>query len=164
MAKYYTLSDIFKHEDTTRYYCNSEGGFELTPYELIDLAAEEHEFDTDYAEYVIFKHLHQIAAYTARKSTKIGHQINITHNQNLLQDLENNNLRKEYYEGWFLHYVDDPDDESLGSIFSIIDQAVRDNNWEFLYYLYYREEDKLYNLLNNYKNKIRDRNFFIIQM
>ena len=163
MAKYYTLSDIFKHEDTTRHYCLSEDISNLSTPTLLYLASLEPDFDTDYAEYVIFRHLHQIAAYTARKSLKIGYQINITHNQNLQEDLENNNLRKEYYEGWFLRYVEDPDNEDLDSIFYIIDQAVRDNNWEFLYYLYYREEDKLYNLLNNYKNKIRDRKFFIIQ-
>ena len=163
MAKYYTLSDIIKHEDTTREYCMSEGTHNLDTPTLIYLASLEPKFDTNYAEYVIFRHLHQIAAYAARKSLKIGYQINITYNQNLKEDLENNNLRKEYYEGWFLRYVDDPDNEDLDSIFSIINQAVRDNNWEFLYYLYYREENKLYDLLNNYKNKIRDRKFFIIQ-
>ena len=163
MAKYYTLSDIIKHEDTTREYCVSEGSHDITTQTLIYLASLEPIFDTNYAEYVIFRHLHQIAAYTERKSLEKGCQINIRHNQNLLQDLENNNLRKEYYESWFQHYVDDPDDEYLDSIFSIIDQAVRDNNWDFLYYLYYREENKLYDILNNHKNKIRDRKFFIIQ-
>ena len=96
MAQYYTLSDIFKHEDTTRHYCMSEGGFELSTQELIQLAAQEPNFDTDYAEYVIFRHLHQITAYIASKSIKIGYQINVTHNQNLKEDLENNNASKEY--------------------------------------------------------------------
>ena len=163
MAKQYTLSDIFKHEDTTRYYCNSEGGFNLLPYELIDLAALEHSFNTDYAEYVVFRHMHEIAEYVSCLSLKRGFQINIRHNQNLLQDLENNNLRKEYYESCFQHYVDDPDDKSLDSIFQVIHQAVEDNNWDFLYYLYYREENELYNLINNHKNKIKDRKFFIVQ-
>ena len=163
MAKYYTLSDIIKYEDKTREYCVSEDISCLSTPELIDLASQEAYFNTDYAEYLIFRHLHQIAAYAEQKSLKKGCQINIRHCQNLQQDLENNNLRKEYYENWFQHYIVDPDDEDLGSIFSIIDQAVRDNNWDFLYYLYYREEDKLYDLLNTHKNKIRDRKFFIIQ-
>ena len=30
MAQYYTLSDIFKHEDTTRQYCISEDGANLS--------------------------------------------------------------------------------------------------------------------------------------
>ena len=162
MAQYYTLSDIFKYEDITREYCNSEGGFELLPPSLIDLAAQEPNFDTDYAEYVIFRHLHQIAAYIARKSIKIGYQINVTHNQNLKEDLENNNASKEYYEGWFQRY-EDPTSGDLDSIFSIIDQAVRDNNWNFLYYLYYKEENELNDLLANHKNKIKERKFFIIQ-
>ena len=162
MAQYYTLSDIFKYEDTTREFCNSEGGFELLPPTLINLAASQPNFDTDYAEYVIFRRLHQIAAYITCESIKKGYQINVTHNQNLKEDLENNNASKEYYEGWFQRYEDDVNDD-VDTIFSIIDQAVRDNNWEFLYYLYYREENELTNLLVYHKNNIKDRKFFIIQ-
>ena len=162
MAQYYTLSNIFKHEDTTRHYCNSEGGFELLPPSLIDLAAQEPNFDTDYAEYVIFRRLHQIAAYIARQSIKKGYQINVTNNQNLKEDLENNNASKEYYEGWYQRY-EDPTFGDLDPIFSVIDQAVRDNNWNFLYYLYYKEEEDLNDLLIKQKNRFNERKFFILQ-
>ena len=162
MAKYYTLSDIFKYEDITREFCNSEGGFELLPPTLIDLAASQPSFDTDYAEYVIFRRLHQIADYITCESKRKGYQINVTHNQNLKENLENNNASKEYYEGWFQRYEDDANDD-VDTIFSIIDQAVRDNNWNFLYYLYYKEENELTNLLVGHKNNIKDRKFFIIQ-
>ena len=163
MAKYYTLSDIFKYEDITREFCNSEGGFELLPPTLIDLAASQPSFNTNYVEYVIFRRLHQIADYIARESKRKGYQVNVSHNQNLKEDLENNNASKEYYEGWFQRYEEDNGQDDVDTIFPIIDQAVFDNNWNFLYYLYYREENKLYDLLNSHKNNIKDRKFFIIQ-
>ena len=83
MTQYYTLSDIFKHEDTTRHYCNSKGGVELLPPSLIDLASQEPNFDTDYAEYVIFRRLHQIAIYIDRQSMKKKHKLYLTDNQGL---------------------------------------------------------------------------------
>ena len=95
MAQYYTLSDIFKHEDTTRHYCNSEGGFELLPPTLIELASQEPNFDADYAEYVIFKRLHPIAAYINYQSMKKGHKLYLTDNPGLKRELENNNAAKE---------------------------------------------------------------------
>ena len=162
MAKQYTLSDIIKYEDQTRDYCNSEGGFSLLTPELIDLASQEDYFDTDYAEYVIFRRLHQIADYIARESIRKGYLINVTHNQNLKEDLQNNNATKEYYEFCFQHYENHADDD-VDTIFSIIDQAIIDKNWNFLYYLYYREDNELTDVLVNHKNNIKDRKFFIIQ-
>ena len=156
MTQYYTLSDIFKHEDTTRHYCNSEGGFELLPPELIELASQEPNFDTDYAEYVIFRRLHQIAVYIDRQSMKKGYKLTLTDNQGLKRQLENNNASKEYYEGCYQSY-EDPTFGDLDPIFSVIDQAVRDNNWNYLYYLYYKEEKNLNDLL------IRQKNRFILQ-
>ena len=152
MTQYYTLSDIFKHEDTTRHYCNSEGGFELLPPELIELASQEPNFDTDYAEYVIFRRLHQIAVYIDRQSMKKGYKLTLTDNQDLKRQLENNNASKEYYEGCYQSYKD-PTFGDLDPIFSVIDQAVRDNNWNYLYYLYYKEEKNLNDLLTRQKNR-----------
>ena len=156
MTQYYTLSDIFKHEDTTRHYCNSEGGVELLPPSLINLASQEPNFDTDYAEYVIFRRRHQIAIYINRQSMKKGHKLYLTDNQGLKRQLENNNAFEEYYEGRYQSY-EDPTFGDLDPIFSVIDQAVRDNNWNFLYYLYYKEEKNLNDLL------IRQNNRFILQ-
>ena len=157
MTQYYTLSNIFKHEDTTRHYCNSKGGVELLPPSLIDLASQEPNFDTDYAEYVIFRRLHQIAIYIDRQSMKKNHKLtSLTDNQDLKRKLENNNAFEEYYEGRYQSY-EDPTFGDLDPIFSIIDQAVRDNNWNFLYYLYYKEEKNLNDLL------IRQKNRFILQ-
>ena len=163
MAQQYTLSDIFKHEDTTRQYCISEDSANLSTHQLIELAGMERHFNSDYAEYLIFKRLHQVAEYISSKSKKKGYQINVRHNQNLKEDLENNNSSEDYYKDWYQRYDDPlfcPEEEN---IFQIIDQAIRDNNWPFLYYLYYKEEEELYDLLSKQKNRLNERKFFIIQ-
>ena len=162
MAQQYTLSDIFKHEDTTRQYCLSEGGVNLLTPQLIELAGMEDHFNSDYVKFIIFKRLHQVAEYISYKSKNKGYQINVRHNQNVKEDLENNNDSREHYENWLDIYErqafnDEPD------IYDIIDQAVRDNNWNFLYYLYYKEEEELYDLLSKQKNRFNERKFFIIQ-
>ena len=163
MAQYYTLSDIFNQEDTTRKYCLSEDGANLSTPTLIYLASLEPDFDTDYAEYVIFKRLHQVAAYIACESKKKGYQINVTHNQNLKEDLENNNSSEDYYKDWYQRYDDPLFYPEQEKIYDIADQAIRDNNWNVLYYLYYKEENELYDLVAKEKNKLNERKFFIIQ-
>ena len=162
MAQQYTLSDIFTFEDTTRQYCLSEDGANLSTRQLIEIAGMENHFNSDYAEYLIFKRLHQVAEYISCKSKKKGYQINVRHNQNLKEDLENNNDSKNHYEYWVDIYErqafnDYPD------IYDIINQAVRDNNWSFLYYLYYKEEEDLYDLLIKQKNRLNERKFFVVQ-
>ena len=163
MAQHYTLSDIFKHEDATRQYCLSEDGANLSPRQLIELAGMENHFNSDYAGYIIFKRLHQVAEYISCESKKKGYQINVRHNQNLKEDLENNNSSEDYYKDWYQRYDDPLFCPEQENIYQIIDQAIRDNNWNFLYYLYYKEENELYDLLINYKNNIKERKFFIVQ-
>ena len=162
MAQKYTLSDIFRHEETTRQYYVSEDTANLTTRQLIELAGMENYFDTGYADYLIFKRLHQVAEYISYKTKKKGYQINVRHNQNLKEDLENNNDSKDHYEYWFNEYESQVFN-SYPDIYDVINQAVRDNNWNFLYYLYYKEENELYDLLTNHKNKIKERKFFIFQ-
>ena len=162
MALQYTLSDIFKYEDITQQYCNSEGGFTLSIQELIHLASLEDEFDTNYANYLIFKRLYQITDYITQKAINKGIQINVKDNKKLKEDIKNNNANVFNYENWIEFYKNkDFNDEP--TIYCIINQAIRDNNWNVLYYLYYKEENKLYDILFNEKNKLNDRKFFIIQ-
>ena len=162
MEQQYTLSDIFKHEDTIRQYCFSEDRIDLLPRTLMYLASLEPNFDTHFAEYVIFKRLHQIAEYIFSESKKIGYLINVRHYQNLKEDLDNNNVSKEYYEGWFRRY-DSSDIEENDPIIPIIKQAIRDNHWNFLYYLYYKKEKELNELLTELKNQFNNKKFFIVQ-
>ena len=163
MAQKYTLLDIFKYEDKTLEYCLSEDGANLSTDTLIYLASLERDFDTHYAEYLIFKRLLQVAEYTSLISSKKGYLINVRDYQPLKEDLDNNNSSKDYYEDWYQRYYDHFCSPEKDNIFQMIDQAVSDNNWNFLYYLYYKEENELYDLLNNYKNKISERKFFIVQ-
>ena len=161
MAQQYTLSDIFKHEDTTRQYCLSEGGVDLATPQLIELAGLENHFNSDYVEFIIYKRLHQITKYIWDESTKRGYQINVKENNRIKEDLKNNNASREYYEDWFNRYNSLFNDED--KIYFIIEKAIYDNNWLFSHYLYYKEENELYDLLNKQKNKLNERKFFIIQ-
>ena len=162
MASKYLISDIIKYELITKQYCESEGGFTLSTKELIHLAALEDEFDTDYANFVIIRRLHDIADYIYKKAINKGFQVNVTNNKNLREDINNNNFDIANYDNWLEYYedkaaIDDPD------IFDIIDQIIKENNWNVLYYLYYKEEQSLYDFLFNEKNNLKDRKFFIIQ-
>ena len=165
----YNLSKIFQYEDITRQYCISEGGVELPTQELIQLAAKEDEFDFDYAQYVIFKRLHQIEDYITQKTKNKGVVIcNIKESYRIEDDLLKN---EEYYENCVNFYennsfYDEPD------IYDIINQAIRDKNWNILYYIYYKEESELNSLLakeedefneRKYEEKQKNRKFFIIQ-
>ena len=162
MEPQYTLSDIFKHENTIRQYCFSEDQIDLPSEKLIYLASLEPNFDTHFTEYVIFKRLHQIAEYIFSEAKKKGYLINVRHYQNLKEDLDNNNTSKEYYEGWFKRYENSSIEED-DPLIPIINQAIRDNHWNFLYYLYYKKEKKLNDLLTELKNQFNNKKFFIIQ-
>ena len=163
MEQKYTLSDIFKYEDITLEHYRSEDTVNLSTAYLIHMASLEPHFNTDYAEYLIFKRLHKIADFTFHESKRKGYLINVTHYQNLKEDLENNNSSEEYYKDWYYRYNDPLYSPEEDTIYQIIKQAVNDNNWNFLYYLYYKEEKELFNLLTNYKNNIKERKFFIVQ-
>ena len=158
----YSLSKIFHYEDKTRQNCLSEGGVELTTEELIELAAKDDKFDNDYANYLIFKRLHLIADYITQKAKNKGYQINVKDNGKLKEDLENNNSNESNYENWIEFYEREAFND-YPDIYDIIKQAIRNNNWNFLYYLYYKEENELYDLVSKEKNKLNERKFFIIQ-
>ena len=162
----YSLSTIFQYEAITRQHCISEGGVELTTQELIELTAKEDEFNINYANYLIFKCLHLISDYITQKALNTwGITINVKDNQKL-----NDNINEDYYESWIEFYStkafsDYPD------IYEIIDQAIRDKNWDVLYYIYYKEENELTNLVAKeedefneriYEEKQKNRKFFII--
>ena len=127
MTEEYTLSDIFKYEDKTRQYCISEGGVELSTQELIHLAALEDQFNSDYANYLIFKRLHLIADYITQKAINKGIQINVKDNKKLKEDLENNNGNESNYENWIEFYEREAFND-YPDIYDIIKQAIRDNN------------------------------------
>ena len=162
MANQYSLSNIFEYEDITRQYCISEGGVELSTQQLIELAAMEDHFNSNYTEYLIFKRLQQIADYITQKAKNKGYQINVKDNGKIKEDLANNNCNESNYENWIEIYEREAFND-YPDIYDIIKQAIRDNNWNVLYYLYCKEENELYDLLTKEKNKFNERKFFIIQ-
>ena len=166
----YSLSKCFHYEAITRQHCISEGGVELTTKELIELAAKDDKFNNDYAEYLIFKRLHQIDDYITQKAENIGFIINVKENKKLEKDLLNNNSNEDYYENW-IEFYESKAFSDYPDIYEIIDQAIRDKNWNVLYYIYFKEEDDLNSFLareedefneRKYEEKQKNRKFFII--
>ena len=166
----YSLSKCFHYEAITRQHCISEGGVELTTQDLIELAAKEDEFDIDYAEYLIFKRLHLIADYIAQKAKNKGFIINVKENKKIEEDLLNNNSNEDYYENW-IEFYESKAFSDYPDIYEIIDQAIRDKNWNVLYYIYFKEEGELKELIakeedefneRKYEEKQKNRKFFII--
>ena len=147
---------IGKYEAITKRYREAEGSEFLPVRVLMDLAASESNFNSDYARYVINKHLHDIADYVYHKTGR-----NISINPNLRADINNNNINRENYDSWIEYYKDkswndDPD------FYDIIDEIVKENNIPVLYYFFYKEEEELTDLLIDYLNDFNDRKFFII--
>ena len=156
MASQYSIGDISKYEQITKHYCEVEGSEFLPVRTLIDFAASEVEFNSDYVRYIINRRLHDIADYIYKKS-----QVNVTINPRLRSDIQNNNINREAYDKAIESYEDDiPYDDS--DIYETIDKMIKENNWCVLYYLYYKEEEELTKSLIDGLNDFNDRKFFII--
>ena len=157
MARQYSIGDISKYEAMTKQFLEVEGCESLPVRALIDLAASEKEFNGDYVRYIIDRRLFGIADYIYKKSGR-----NVTVNPMLRSDIQNNNIDRKAYNEAIESYEDDIpyDDED---IFTTIDKMMRENNWCVLYYLYYKEEEELTELLIDGLNDFNDRKFFIIQ-
>ena len=159
MARQYLINDIIKYEEMTKYFHNKECSESLPIRVLLDLVASEVEFDGDYARFIIDRRLFSIADYIYKKSGR-----NVTYNPILRSDIQNNNIDRNLYDEALESYEDEgnpPHDDY--DIFPIIDKMIRDNNWNLLYYLYYKEEEELTKLLIDGLNDLHDRKFFIIQ-
>ena len=159
MARQYSINDIIKYEEMTKYFHNKECSESLPIRVLLDLVASEVEFDGDYARFIIDRRLFSIADYIYKKSGR-----NVTYNPILRSDIQNNNIDRNLYDEALESYEDEgnpPHDDY--DIFPIIDKMIRDNNWNLLYYLYYKEEEELNKLLIDGLNDFHDRKFFIIQ-
>ena len=160
----YSLSTIFQYEAITRQYCISEGGVELTTQELIQLSTTEDEFNLNYVNYLLFKHLYQISNYISHK----------TQNRINVKDTQNGNIllidNEDYYEDW-IEFYSSKSFSDYPDVYEIIDQAISGENWDVLYYIYRKEEDELANLVAKeedefneriYEEKQKNRKFFII--
>ena len=146
----YSLSTIFQYEDITRQHCISEGGFNLTTQELIQLSAKEDEFNLDYVNYLLFKRLHQIYDYILHETQNT---INVKDTQIL-----NDNINEGYYENW-IEFYESKAFSDYPDIYEIIDQAIVGKNWNVLYYIYYKEENELTNLVAKEEDEFNDRKY-----
>ena len=157
MTEKYTLSDIFNYESITRNYCVIKGNNNLSPRELITLAAMEEEFNIDYAFYLHFKHTLQIEEFIKKKDIGLANSLPFISDDILQEELE--------YEGQISKYlyIQKP------SIFDILNAAINDKKWDLVFYIYKNESSGLYDFISrtedefNTKKDLKNRKFFIIQ-
>ena len=157
MAEKYTLNDIFRYEDITKVYCASRGE-QLSPQELVEMAAKEEKFDVDYALYLHFKHKHQVTEFIRRRDRALG---------NSLRFIDND--FKEEDEMEFEHKINAIPFKVKPTVFDILDILIRDHQCDMVFYVYIRETSGLNRLIakledeNIPKESVKNKNLFIFQ-
>ena len=167
MAFNYSLSKIFEYEALTRKYSVNQGSSSLTTKTLINLGLLEDNYD--YAQYILQKHCIQLEEMIDKKVGKLGYVFG----KNIINDphyfLE---YRGDYYGKIYNYYKSHVSFSSpISKIEQIINFVINDRNFEVLFYIYFKEEDKINRYLarredeinTNKMNSIKDRKFFIIQ-
>ena len=135
MAKIYEHSEIFRHEDISKVYIASEGRV-LSPKELIEKAAKEEKFDTEYANYIVYKNKIQIEEFIMKRNRCIGNSL-----QFIRDDFS------EVYEYEFEGKIKAMPFKIKPTVFDILDVLIRDQQWDLVFYIYYRETVLLYDLI-----------------
>ena len=166
MANKYTLSDIFQYEAITTKYSVAQGSSSLTSKTLINLGLLDDNYD--YARYIQFKHTIQLEEMIDKKVSKLG----FVFSKNVINDPEYFlEYKGEYYEKIYNYYKAQVINSSITKIEQIINLVIRDNNMRVLYYIYFKEEEKIRRYLtrredeinNDKKESVKDKKFFIIQ-
>ena len=157
MTEKYTLNDIFAFEDITRVYCISKVK-QLTPKELITMAAMEEEFNVEYALYLHFKHKHQITEFIKRRDRSLASSLRFISDDIMDEEDEFEQKIKA------IPFKVSP------TVFDILEVAIRNKQWDLVFYVYQTETSGLYNLItqtedekNNQKDDIKNKKFFIFQ-
>ena len=135
MAKIYEHSQIFRHEDISKVYIASEGRL-LSPRELIEKAAKEEKFDTEYADYIVYKNRIQIEEFIMKRNRCIGNSLQF--------------IREDYWEvneDEFEPKIKAMPFKVKPTVFDILDLLIRDQQWDLVFYVYYRETVELNNLI-----------------
>ena len=166
MASKYTLSNIFEYEVITTKYSVTQGSSLLDAKTLINLGLLDDNYD--YARYIQFKHALQLEEMIDKKVSKLG----FVFSKNVINDpdyfLE---YKGDYYEKIYNYYKAQVINSNIPKIEQIINLVIRDNNMRVLYYIYFKEEEKIRRYLtrredeinNDKKESVKDRKFFIIQ-
>ena len=164
----YNLSTLFKHEALTRQYCINKGCTDLDTKTLINLGLLDDNYD--YACFIEFKHMVTLEDLINKKVNKYG----LFFSKNVVNEpdyyLE---YRGDYYKRLFKHYksrIMENYNLDKTKIEQIIDLVIEDNNMDVLYYIYFKEEDKIHEYfarredeINTLKTQsVKNRKFFII--
>ena len=159
MAGKYTYSKIFRHEDVSKVYIALEGRV-LSPRELIKKASKEEKFDVEYANYIAYKNKIQIEEFIMKRNRCIGNSLRFIKDDYWVED-----------EDEFEPKINAIPFKIKPTVFDILDVLLRDQQWDLVFYVYYRETSGLNSLiahledehipLNN--NNILDKKMIILQ-
>ena len=141
MAKRYEHSEIFRHEDISKVYIALEGRV-LSPRELIERADKEERFDTEYAQYILYKNKIQMEDFIMKRNRCIG---------NSLQFMTDEFCEENEME--FEPKIKAMPFKVKPTVFEILDVLIRDQQWDLVFYVYQRETAGLYNLITQLEDE-----------
>ena len=158
----YTLSEIFRFEALTCKYSVAKGTESLDAKTLINLGLLDDNYD--YARYIQFKHNLQLEEMIDKKVSSLGYVFS----KNVINDPEYFlEYKGDHYEKIYRYYKGLIVESNVPKIEQIINLVIRDNNLKVLYYIYFKEEDKISRYLARREDEInngtKSRKFFIIQ-
>ena len=157
MAKIYEHSEIFRHEDISKVYITSEGRL-LSPRELIEKASKEEKFDVEYANYIVYKNKIQIEEFIMKRNRCIGNSLRF--------------IKDDYWveeEDEFEPKINAMPFKTKPTVFDILDVLLRDQQWDLVFYVYYRETSGLNSLIAHLEDEhipltnIFDKKMIILQ-
>ena len=137
----YTHSEIFRYEDISKAYINLEGRL-LSAKELIERADKEERFDVDYANYIAFKNKMQIEEFIMKRNRCIGNSLQFIKDDYWVED-----------EDEFEPKINAMPFKIKPTVFDILEVLLRDQQWDLVFYVYYRETSGLNNLIDKLEDE-----------
>ena len=131
----YTHSEIFRYEDISKVYIDLEGRL-LSPRELIERADKEERFDVDYVNYIAYKNKIQIEEFIMKRNRCIGNSLQFIKDDYWVED-----------EDEFEPKIKAMPFKIKPTVFDILEVLLRDQQWDLVFYVYYRETSGLNNLI-----------------
>ena len=131
----YTHSEIFRYEDISKAYIGLEGRL-LSAKELIERADKEERFNVDYANYIASKNKIQIDEFIMKRNRCIGNSLQF--------------IKDDYWvecEDEFEPKINAMPFKIKPTVFDILEVLLRDQQWDLVFYVYYRETSGLNNLI-----------------
>ena len=123
----YTLIEVLKYEDISKVYIASEGRV-LSSKELIEKAAKEENFDTDYAEYIVYKNEIQIKEFIMKRNRCIGNSLRF-----IVEEICEEEEKESEMKIRAIPFKIKP------TVFDILDVLIRDQQWDLVFYVYLKE-------------------------